>query len=119
MRSARVLSFLTLFVGALLWMLAPLARADMIPTDQVPAQGQVQTEREKVQAFLERATVQEKLKALGVQDTFLKSRVDSLTDDEVHLLAQKIDALPAGGNLTDFQIILIVILVAILVAIIA
>jgi len=35
------------------------------------------------------------------------------------MLAGKIDALPAGGALTDFQIVLIVLLVAILVAIIA
>ena len=119
MRTARVMSLVTLFFGALLWIFAPLARADMISTDQVPAQGQVQTEREKVQAFVERATVQEKLKALGVQDTFLKSRVDSLTNEEIHLLAQKIDALPAGGELTTFEIVLIVLLVAILVAVIA
>jgi uncharacterized protein DUF6627 len=119
MKLARVTSFVTLFFGALLWIFAPLARADMIPTDQVAPQGQAQTEREKVQAFVERASVQEKLKALGVQDTFLKSRVDSLTDEEVHLLAQKIDALPAGGELSTFEIILIVLLVAILVAVIA
>jgi uncharacterized protein DUF6627 len=118
MRSTPTPTVFALVLGAMLWMLAPFAGADIIPTDQVPAQDQVQTEREKVQSFLDRSTVKEKLKALGVQDAFLKGRVDSLTDAEVHLLAQKIDALPAGGALTDFQIILIVVLVAILVALI-
>jgi len=118
MTSSRILSLITVLFAAALLMLAPFARAELVQTDEVLPESQAKTDREKVQTFLDRATVVEKLKALGVQDTFLNSRVDSLTDEEVHMLAGKIDALPAGGAMTDFQIILIVILVAILVAVI-
>lgn len=120
MRSPSIASVIVLLFAAL-WMLAPVARADMVPTDEVAPQGQAKTEREKVEAFLERATVQEKLKVLGVKDTLLKSRVDALTDEEVRMLAARIDALPAGGlaGMSDFQLLMVILLVAILVAIIA
>lgn len=117
MKSTRIVSLFALLFAAALWLLVPVARADMVPTDEVAPQGQVKTEREKVEAFLERATVQEKLKVLGVKDTLLKSRVDALTAEEIHLLATKIDALPAGGDI-GYKELIIILLVAILIAII-
>jgi len=117
MKSSRTVSVFALLFAAALWLLVPVARADMVPTDEVAPMGQAATEREKVEAFLERATVQEKLKVLGVKDTLLKSRVDALTDEEIRLLAGRIDSLPAGGALT-YQEIIIILLVAILIAII-
>lgn len=120
MNYSRAVSLLTLLFAAFLCLLAPSAGAELIQTDEALAesQSQAQTDREKVRAFVDRATVTERLKALGVQEGLLKPRVDALTDDEAHMLAQRIDALPAGGALTDFQVILIVILAAILVAVI-
>ncbi len=116
----RTLSLLTLFLAAALLLLAPFARAEMIQADETLPQTQAQTDdREKVRSFLDRATVTERLKALGVDDGLLKPRVDALTNEEVRMLAEKIDALPAGGALSDFQVIMIVLLVAILIAIIA
>ncbi len=121
MTSSRVLSFITLLFTAALFALAPAARAELVPTDEVLPESPAQSEREKVQAFLDRATVVERLKALGVQEGFLKPRVDSLTDDEVRLLAARIDALPAGGapgGMSDYQLLIVILLIAILVAIV-
>ncbi len=115
----RTLSLFALLLAAALFVLAPFARAELIAADKVVPQGQAQMDREKVRSFLDRAAVTERLKALGVEDGLVKPRVDALTDEEVHMLAEKIDALPAGGALGDFQIIIIVSLVAILIAMIA
>jgi hypothetical protein len=119
MTSSRILSFVTLLLAAALFALAPLASAELIQTDELVPEGQAKTEREKLRAFLDRATVTERLKALGVQDGFLKPRVDSLTDEEVQMLAARIDALPAGGAMSDYQLLIVILLVAILVAIVA
>ncbi|WP_137820558.1 PA2779 family protein [Pseudomonas sp. 2FG] len=88
----------------------------MISTQEAVAAQQAQADRDKVHDFLSRASVQEKMQALGVEATFAKERVDALTVQEVTLLAQRIDALPAGGALSNTDIV-IILLVAILVAI--
>lgn len=116
--SRTVSSFLTYLLAAFLCLLAPMAAADLIPTEDTLPESQAQTDRDKVRAFLDRATVAERLKALGVEDGFIKPRVDSLTDAEVRVLAARIDALPAGGAMSDYQLIIVILLVAILVAVI-
>jgi len=92
------------------------AHAGMISTQEAIATQAIQADRDKVQAFLDRATVQEKLQAMDVPGAFAKSRVDALTAQEVATLAQRIDALPAGGALSSTDVV-IILLVAILVAI--
>lgn len=96
---------------------APQIRAEVVTTDEVAAQGQAAADRAKVRSFLERANVKEKLQALGVDGLTAKDRVAALSQEEVHALAQRIDAMPAGGNLSNTDLILIL-LVVILVAII-
>ena len=92
------------------------ARAALIGDEAVAAGSQAEADRAKVRAFLERADLRERLQAMGVSALGVGDRVASLTDAEVHALAGRIDALPAGGALSDRDI-LIVILIAVLVAI--
>ncbi|ATX78919.1 hypothetical protein Ga0123461_0482 [Mariprofundus aestuarium] len=75
----------------------PLAHAAMVPTEQMITQQQMDQEREKVVAFLNRAEVQQELQQQGVSSEAAKMRVAQLSDAEVQMLAGKIDALPAGG----------------------
>ncbi|HLA32740.1 MAG TPA: PA2779 family protein [Pseudomonas sp.] len=96
--------------------LAPTAQAGMISTEEVVATQVVQADRDKVDDFLNRASVQEKMQAMGVQAAFAKDRVNALTTEEAATLAQRIDALPAGGALDTMDIV-IILLIAILVAI--
>jgi hypothetical protein len=86
----------------------------MIATDQAGVSGAAAQERANVQVFLDRAGAWEKLQAMGVDGLAAKDRVAALTDQEVHALAESIDALPAGGNLGTNDII-VILLVAILV----
>ncbi|NWF35959.1 PA2779 family protein [Mariprofundus sp. KV] len=75
----------------------PLAHAAMVSTDQIIAQQQSSQQREKVIAFLNRAEVQQELQLHGVAADDAVNRVAHLSDQEVELLAGKIDQLPAGG----------------------
>ncbi|NML28598.1 PA2779 family protein [Zoogloea dura] len=95
----------------------PLARAEIVDTDAMAAKtSQVEQERARVRDFLDRANVKERLQALGVDSMVSADRVASLSEEEVHALARKIDGMPAGGNLSSTDIIIIM-LIAILIAI--
>ena len=65
------------------------AQAAMLATDS----GQ----REQINRLLERAEVQSRLEAHGVNPADVKARVAAMTDDEVAQVAARIDSLPAGG----------------------
>ena len=104
-------------LSATLCVQAPLARADLVATDQVAAPDTADQDRAKVEAFLERADVRQKLSLMGVNGLAANDRVAALSDAEVHTLAQKINSLPAGGNLSNYELI-IILLIVILVAII-
>lgn len=106
----------TLAVVTALALQAPLARAEIVGTEALAAQSQSEQDRAKVQAFVERATVKERLEAMGLSGLAAQDRVGALSQAEVHALAQRIDAMPAGGNLSN-QDLIIILLVAILVAI--
>ncbi len=109
-RYALVLLALTLGVQA------PAIRAEMVGTDALATQTQAERDRAKVQSFIDRANVKERLQAMGVSGVLAKDRVAALSDQEVHALAQRIDSMPAGGNLSNMDIV-IILLIAILVAI--
>jgi len=75
----------------------PAAHAAMVSTDQMLEQQQSSQQREKVVAFLNRAEVQQELQQQGIAAEDALMRVAHLSDQEVELLAGKIDQLPAGG----------------------
>ena len=70
------------------------ASAAIIATDQVAASA----ERDRGKSFLDRAEVQARMQALGVNPQAALARVDALSDDEVAALAGRLDQLPAGGT---------------------
>jgi hypothetical protein len=93
------------------------ARAGIISTQEIAGQAPADADRAKVEAFLDRADVKQRIEALGVSGVFATQRVDALSDQEVHALAQKIDAMPAGGDLNNTDLI-IILLIAVLVALV-
>ena len=94
-----------------------VVRAEMISADRLSEQSQAEQDRAKVQSFVDRANVKERLQAMGVSGLVAKDRVAALTEEEVHALAQRIDGMPAGGALSNNDLILIL-LIAILVALV-
>ena len=81
----------------------------MLATDAALAAAQ----RDQVSRALERADVQGRLAALGVDAEAVKARVAALTDEEAARLAAKIDSLPAGGDGLIGAIVLIFIVLLI------
>ena len=72
-------------------------------------------DRTRVQEFVDRAAVTERLQALGVSEQAARERIAALTDAEAHALAERMDALPAGGALSQQDWILILLLVILLI----
>jgi hypothetical protein len=83
-------TFLSLFV-------VPV-QAAMVQTTDILAARDANPERQKVFGFMERQDVAQQMQAWGVDVEEAKARVASLTDEEIRLLAQQIDQLPAGGD---------------------
>ncbi len=91
--------------------------AGMIGTDEAVSAQQQPNDRAKIDAFLSKSEVQEQMRSMGVDAATARARVQAMTPAEAAQLAQKMDAVPAGGALstTDFiLILLVIILVAIL-----
>jgi hypothetical protein len=73
-----------------------LARAAMIPTDEVIGEQAASGERGRVEAFLLRDDVRAQMAALGVDGDEAALRVAGLSDAEVQQIAGYLDELPAG-----------------------
>jgi hypothetical protein len=90
------------------------AYAELVGTDEAAASvepAKPHADREKVRAFMERPEVVEKLKAMGVSPDEAKARVGALSDTEIHMIAGKVDMLPAGGKLSNNDLLLIVVII--------
>jgi len=86
-----------------------VSHAGMIATDG--AQTPAQSERERVKTLLARPEVTKEMQKMGVSAAEAAARVDAMSDGEVAQLAGKLDALPAGGALSNQELLLIILLV--------
>jgi hypothetical protein len=98
-------------VGAALCMQATAVMAGLVTNDQMAPQSQIEAEKIKIQAFIDRAEVKDRLQALGVAESMSQVRVAAMTDVEVHAMAQKIDTMPAGGRLHDSDLVVILLII--------
>jgi hypothetical protein len=101
-------------LGAAMCLQTTAVMAEIVTTDQMAVQNQAEAEKSKVQAFIDRADVKVSLQALGVNELSAKDRVAAMTDQEVHAMAQKITSMPAGGALSDRDLVLILLVVLLL-----
>jgi hypothetical protein len=74
------------------------AQATMIGTAEILSTQDDAQARQKVCQFLEREDVVHHLEAWGVNADEAQSRVDTMTHEEIRMLAAKIDQMPAGGD---------------------
>jgi len=102
----------TLIATSVLVPYAAQTQAAMIGSEQAIIASK-SAERERVRAFLARAEVQKQLAALGAPNA--AERVNALTDDEAQALASRIDALPAGADISVAAALLIVLILVLLV----
>jgi len=102
----------TLITTFVLLPYAAQTQAAMIGSEQAIAASK-SAERDRVRSFVARADVQRQLATLGAANA--ADRVNALTDDEVQSLASRIDALPAGADISVAAALLIVLILVLLV----
>ena len=90
-------------------------QATLVGTADILAAQENDMTRDKVKTFVAREDVANHLQALGVSVEEAQARVDTMTAEEVQLLAEKIDQMPAGGDALGFVLAVAVITFIVLV----
>jgi hypothetical protein len=111
---------LSILAGAAvtLCMLSVATGAKMVSTDQALGQVMAGQDRARAQAFLNRTDAQEKLQAMGIDAQVVKERVARLTDKEANELARQIDTLPAGGDISNRNLVAVLLIILLVVLLI-
>ncbi len=76
-----------------------IANAAIIGTQTVIEAGQRDAHIATIQAGLDRADVRQQFASLGVDASVVEARLATLTDAEVATLADRMEQMPAGGDL--------------------
>jgi hypothetical protein len=100
-------SFVCVFV-------APL-QAAMVGTADILDQKDSTLARQKVVDFMQRQDVANYFNAMGVDSDEARARVATMTDQEIALVADKIDQMPAGGDAVQFVLVVAIIMFIVLV----
>ena len=95
---AKPLSLFLIFSFLLLDFTATTAKAGIIGTETVINTVQGEKSHSRVIAFLDRQEVRDAFVKKGINPEQAKSRVASLTDQEISQICKTLDQLPAGGD---------------------
>lgn len=114
MNVKRIIKLCVVGLGAALFLQTAAVNAGLLTSDQIAPQSQLEADKSKIQTFVDRAEVKDRLQALGVSELMSQVRVAAMTDEEVHAMAQKIDTMPAGGRLHDSDLVVILLIVLLL-----
>jgi hypothetical protein len=114
---ARSRSFVALVaaVTTLTYACPPNAAAMVAPTDVVTTQDPAQRQQDlkKIQTLLESKVVRHRLVMMGLNDSEIESRLNQMSDQELHQVASRIDKVHPAGD--GAGLIITVLLVGILV----
>lgn len=108
-RFMRVTSRYTLALMLCFMLPIQTAQAGMVSTEQVAAQSSSE-QRARIVSFLEREEIRNSLTSHGVNPAEATARVTALTDAEVASLNQKLDELPAGGEILGILLTIFIVL---------
>ncbi len=67
--------------------------------------------RDRVKRFIAQDNVQDQMIALGADPAEVQERIAALTEEELRLLNENIDTLPAGGLLAVLGVVFVVLIV--------
>ena len=98
---------LAIILSLALALAVPQAYAGMIQTPD--------PERERVKAMLERPELAQELQKMGIAPDEARARVDAMTPAEVAQVAGRLDSLPAGGAMSNRDLLLVILLIVLLV----
>ena len=95
-RNLKTISRILILATLHLCWLTSYGYAEMVPTESAN-QLQVQDDRQRILDLLDRQEVIDELQKYGVSKVEAVARINSLTDEELSTLANKMSRLPAGG----------------------
>jgi hypothetical protein len=105
-----------LIVAMFLIGVAPRLDAGMAPSELVAlSQFDRAADLQQIQRVLEMKVARERLEKLGFTAEEIKTRLDALSDHQIHQLARQIDDLRVGGDGLGFVIALLVIVILVIV----
>jgi|Deesub1362B_J571_1020462.scaffolds.fasta_scaffold00697_8 hypothetical protein len=108
---------LILVISMSLLSIIPPVDASMVETEVVlKGISQRDMDLQKLQRFLESKIVKQKLKALGYSPYEIKQRLEALNDEDLHVLATKVDGIRVAGD-SGLGIIVMLLIIAILVVV--
>jgi len=114
-KTTRYVSILMTIILGLMFMPVQSVFAAMVGTEAVLGHAEMQSAREKVRVFLDRRDVQDVLTSQGIDPAEARARVDSLSDAEVQAIVDRIDGLPAGGDLLGPLLLIAVVFFVVLI----
>ena len=88
------------------------ASAAMIGTEKLLQAEDLQEKRDYLHQLIAREEVQSALTARGIDPLEAQLRLQSLTDEEIRLIADKLDELPAGRGVVTFSLIIVGVIIA-------
>ncbi|MBI3561701.1 MAG: PA2779 family protein [Gammaproteobacteria bacterium] len=88
-----------------------VAVAAIVTTEQLVSAKEIDVKREQIRDWLARDDVRELLVSRGVDPQQAKERVASMTDNEVVGIANKIDTMPAGGDVLGLLLLIFLVLI--------
>jgi hypothetical protein len=87
------------------------AGAAIVTNDIVVSQLQQNSAKTELLQTISRSDVKEQLLALGVNPADVESRINLMTHEEIAQLNQKIDELPAGGDVLGILLVIFIVFV--------
>ena len=119
-REARTLRRAALVSAAAVCLLSNSAWSMLAPARTAPAAGGAGFDRtadvKTVQTALESKMVRDRLKAFGLSDKEIESRLAKLSDRQLHKLSKDIKALnPGGGLIYVLEVVILVLIILILI----
>jgi cobalamin biosynthesis protein CobD/CbiB len=88
------------------------ASAAMIGTEKLLQAEDLQEKRDHLHQLIAREEVTSALIAQGIDPLEAQLRLQSLTDEEIRLIADKLDDLSAGGGVVTFSLIIVAVIIA-------
>ena len=88
------------------------ASAAMIATEKLFQAQTPQEKRDYLHQLIAREEIKDALIAQGIDPLEAQLRIQSLTDGEIRLIADKLDHLPAGGGVATFSLIILAVIIA-------
>ena len=88
------------------------ASAAMIATEKLLQAEDLQEKRDYLHQLIDREEVKSALIAQGIDPLEAQLRLQSLTDEEIRLIADKLDDLSAGSGVVTFSLIIFGVIIA-------